>query len=53
MQRSSPPYQAHEIEEHLIQSNLVAQRFTIKILQPVSRTDCSERFPVLYATDSD
>ena len=46
-------FQAHEIKEHLIESRVVAQTFKIKVLQPISRTDGSERFAVLYATDSD
>jgi predicted alpha/beta superfamily hydrolase len=46
-------YQSHEIKEHLIRSSFVSQAFKIKVLQPISRTDQSERFPVLYITDSD
>jgi uncharacterized protein len=46
-------FQAHEIEEHFIQSRVVAQTFKVKVLQPISRTDGSERFSVLYTTDSD
>ena len=46
-------FQSHEIEEHSVQSNVVAQTFKIKVKQPISRADGSERFPVLYATDSD
>lgn len=45
--------QLHDIEEHLVPSGHVAQTFRIKVLQPLSRADGSERFPVLYATDSD
>jgi predicted alpha/beta superfamily hydrolase len=37
----------------LIQSKSVSQVFRIKVLQPISRTDGAERFPVVYATDSD
>src|SRR5579859_762076 len=43
----------HQIDEHLIQSQFVAERFRVKVLQPIRRADGSERFSVLYATDSD
>lgn len=46
-------FQAHEIDEHLIQSRVVAQAYRVKVLQPVSRVDGSERFSVVYAGDSD
>jgi uncharacterized protein len=46
-------YDPHKVQEHLIQSSVVAQVFKITVLQPISRTDNSERFPVLYVTDSD
>jgi predicted alpha/beta superfamily hydrolase len=39
--------------EHVIQSKIVPQVFTLKVLEPMRRADGSERFPVLYATDSD
>jgi predicted alpha/beta superfamily hydrolase len=41
------------ITEHLIRSELIAQTFRIKVIEPVRRADESERFAVLYATDSD
>jgi len=47
------PYQFSEIKEHLLQSRIVAQTFKIKVQQPISRSDHSERFAVVYATDSD
>lgn len=53
MNAGNESFRTHEIEEHFIQSSLIAQTFKIKVLQPISRTDASERFPVLYATDSD
>jgi predicted alpha/beta superfamily hydrolase len=53
MKRGEATYQAHETTEHLIQSSFIAQTFRIKVLQPISRTDGSERFPVVYVTDSD
>jgi uncharacterized protein len=46
-------YRAHETREHLVRSRIVAQRFRVRTLLPVSRTDGSERFPVVYATDGD
>jgi predicted alpha/beta superfamily hydrolase len=46
-------FQAHETKEHLLKSSVVAQVFRIKVFQPVSSADGSERFPVLYVTDSD
>lgn len=53
MKRSEIGFRVPEIEEHLIQSRVVAEAFKVKVLRPVSRSDGSERFPVLYATDSD
>jgi predicted alpha/beta superfamily hydrolase len=46
-------YRVHQTEEHLIRSALVQETYRIKVLRPISRSDDSERFPVLYATDSD
>lgn len=46
-------YQGHDIEEHLIRSRIVAETFRIRVLQPVSRIDNSETFPVIYVTDAD
>jgi predicted alpha/beta superfamily hydrolase len=42
-----------EIREHLLHSRFVQQQFTIRVLQPIRRNDDSERFPVIYAPDSD
>jgi uncharacterized protein len=47
------PFQVHEVAEHLLDSHRVAQTYRIKVWRPMSNTDDSERFPVLYATDSD
>jgi len=46
-------YRAVEVQEHLIPSSAVSQTFSVKVFQPVSRSDGSERFPVVYATDAD
>ncbi len=51
--KSRAPFTRHQIEEHLIRSQAIAQTFRVKVLQPMSRSDRSERFPVLYTTDSD
>jgi predicted alpha/beta superfamily hydrolase len=50
---SAAVYLTHDVEEHLIRSTWVAQTYRIKVLQPVTRADGSERFPVVYMTDSD
>lgn len=46
-------FRAHEFAEHRLQSQIVAETFTVRVLMPVSRSDGSERFSVLYTTDSD
>lgn len=46
-------YRSQKVEAHSLDSAIVAQRFHIRVLQPVSRADGTERFPVVYATDSD
>jgi uncharacterized protein len=43
----------HDVQEHLIESSVIAQTYTIRVMQPMRLADGSERFPVLYATDSD
>jgi len=48
-----PAFQSHDIRSHVIEARALKQTFTVKVLEPMSRTDGSERFPVLYATDSD
>jgi predicted alpha/beta superfamily hydrolase len=53
MNERNASYTTHEVQEFLICSRIVAQTFKIKVLQPTSRTDNTERFPVLYVTDSD
>jgi uncharacterized protein len=53
MNAKQPPFKPHEVKDHLLRSNIVAQSFKIRVLQPIRRTDDSERFPVLYVTDSD
>jgi uncharacterized protein len=42
-----------EIQEHSIRSRHVAQVFRIKVLLPPAAAHESEKYPVLYATDSD
>jgi uncharacterized protein len=46
-------FRFHETQEHSIRARAIAQTFNIKVLQPTSRADGSERFAVLYVTDSD
>jgi predicted alpha/beta superfamily hydrolase len=46
-------YRTHDVEEHLIASRSVGQSFRIRVLQPISRANDSERFPVVYLTDGD
>lgn len=53
MEGSDLGFRIHDVEEHLIQSHVIAETFRVKVLQPVSRVDGSERFSVLYTTDSD
>jgi len=53
MSSGGSPYRCHDVTEHSIQSRIVAQKFTIKVLQPIRRADGTERFPVVYVTDSD
>ncbi len=53
VQTVSRGYRPAAVAEHLIASQVVAQVFRIRVLQPVRRADNSERFPVLYVTDAD
>jgi uncharacterized protein len=46
-------YKTPEVHHHVIESQVVAQRFLVKVWQPIRRADDSERFSVWYATDSD
>lgn len=46
-------FKSCEIQEHLIRSTIVAETFRVRVWQPVRRSDNSEKFPVLYATDGD
>ena len=46
-------YRAYDVAEHLVHSAAVGDTFKIKVLRPISHVDGSERFPVLYCTDSD
>ena len=48
---SKQPYHVPEIEVVSIKSKYVDQTFELKIMQPISRKDGTERFPVLYMTD--
>ena len=49
---SELPFHVPPRTTHTIQSKHVDQTFRIHVQQPVSRKDGSERFPVLYLTDS-
>lgn len=51
-QAQEEPWHIPDIVTHQISSNRVDQTFEIRVWQPVSRTDGSESFPVLYVTDS-
>jgi uncharacterized protein len=51
--RNAASFVSHEIETHSIEGQGVEETFTVKVLQPMSRADGSERFPVLYTTDTD
>ena len=44
-------YAPSKVSELVVKSRIVSQTFVMKVFTPVSRTDGSERFPVLYATD--
>jgi uncharacterized protein len=46
-------YQTPEVCEHLIRSTGIRDVYRIRVAQPISRTDKTERFPVLYVGDSD
>jgi uncharacterized protein len=46
-------YRKPVIQQHVLDSKAVGQRFLVKVWQPIRRADDSERFPVWYATDSD
>jgi predicted alpha/beta superfamily hydrolase len=46
-------YRWIELQEHLIESQHVPQTFKLRVQIPMCRADGSERFPVLYAADSD
>jgi len=46
-------YAIHDVEEHLIRSRFIDQTYRIKVKRPMSRADATDRFPVLYVTDSD
>jgi predicted alpha/beta superfamily hydrolase len=53
MQKRDSSFVAHSIQEHLIRSSIVSQVFRIKVLNPIRSVLEVERFPVVYATDSD
>lgn len=46
-------YRPAEMREHSIRSEHIAQEFKVRVLQPRSCVDNSERFPVVYVTDGD
>jgi predicted alpha/beta superfamily hydrolase len=51
--RGNTEFTPPQEQEHLIRSKAVAQVYRIRVLQPMRRADNTERFPVLYFTDSD
>jgi predicted alpha/beta superfamily hydrolase len=51
-QAKAAPIVAPALETHRIESKFVDQTFEIYVQVPMHRTDGSERFPVLYQTDS-
>ena len=53
MKERKPDFRPSEIHQHVLESEFVADAFTIKLVTPISRADGSERFPVVYAVDSD
>lgn len=42
---------SYPVEKHLIESKHVDQTFEISVMQPLCKTDGSERFAVVYVTD--
>jgi predicted alpha/beta superfamily hydrolase len=46
-------YKPHEIREHVVESQVVAQTFRTRVLKPIHQADDAERFPVVYMTDAD
>lgn len=46
-------FRRSEIHRAVLESKFVGERFTVKVATPISRADGSERFPVVYALDSD
>ena len=44
-------YYVPEVETHLLGSKHIDQTFKIQVMQPLTRRDGGERFPVLYVTD--
>jgi uncharacterized protein len=53
MRNGRTPYDLPVIREELLGSRLVDQTFRMKVFVPLRKADGSERFPVVYATDSD
>jgi len=46
------PYHIPDVITHQIRSTNVDQTFAIHVLQPITKKDGSEKFPVLYMTDA-
>jgi len=46
------PYHIPDVVTHQIKSTNVDQTFAIHVLQPITKKDGSEKFPVLYMTDA-
>ena len=53
MSAERPRYEAHPVQEHLLESAVVDQVYKVRVLRPISRADGTERFPVVYVTDGD
>jgi hypothetical protein len=46
-------FKSTETVEHVIRASSVEETYRVKVVLPLRREDDSERFPVVYATDSD
>jgi predicted alpha/beta superfamily hydrolase len=53
MSDSKIAFESHETRVHLISSMAVTQTYRIKVQLPMRLSNGTERFPVLYCTDSD
>lgn len=53
MKVRNPTYREGELYDHVLKSRFVDQSYEIKVLLPICEFQGSERFPVVYVTDSD